>query len=131
MSHGHQCTPFTQACGQSPELCREIRVLRPGRRPSRLGQGATHIDVPLAGVARQLFARRLVVPWTHAGPRGEVAIGREMRHVRPNFRHQRFRHSGAHPRDGLEEVDGLGQKRVGTLVKLALNFRGRAGNRLV
>jgi hypothetical protein len=82
-------------------------------------------------VTRQLFARRLVVPPTHAGPRGEVAIGREVRHVCPDFRNQRFSHACANPRDGLEEVDGLGQKGIGTILKLSLNCRGRAANRLV
>ena len=131
MPHGHQCTPFTQTRGQSSELCREIRVLRPGSRPGCLGQGAAHIDVPLAGVARQLFARRLMIPRAHAGPRGEVAIGRDVGHVGPDCRHQRFCHACTNPWDGLEEVDGLGQKRIGTFVQLSLNFCGRAGHRLV
>ena len=48
MPHGHQRTPLIQACGQSAELCREIRVLRPGSRPGRLGQGAPHIGVTLS-----------------------------------------------------------------------------------
>jgi hypothetical protein len=37
----------------------------------------------------------------------------------------------AHEARWPEEVDGFGQNRLETLVKWSVNFRGRAGNRLV
>jgi len=104
-------------------------MLCPRRRSGRLSQCAAHVDLPFSGMPRQLCARRLVVPWTDTGPRGKGASGREGRHIGANFRHQRFTHLGANPWGSLEEINGLGQKRIGALVKLALNFRGRAGNR--
>jgi hypothetical protein len=39
--------------------------------------------------------------------------------------------AGADLWHGVEEVDGSGQKRIGTLLKLALNLGGRTGYRLV
>jgi hypothetical protein len=60
-----------------------------------------------------------------------VASGREVRHGGPDFGHQRFRHACANPWNGVEAVDRLGQKRVGTLLKLAWNLCGRAGYRLI
>lgn len=60
-----------------------------------------------------------------------MASGREARHVGANFRNQRFSHACTNPGDGVEEVDGLGQNRIGTVLKLAVNCRGRAGDRLV
>jgi hypothetical protein len=59
-----------------------------------------------------------------------MARGQEARHVCPDFRQQRFRHAGAHPWDHLKEGDSVGEKRVGALLNLALNFRGRMGRRL-
>jgi hypothetical protein len=119
---------LAKRCGQPSALCREICVLRPGLGPGRLGQRSSHIDVTLAGIARQLFTRRLVVPWTHVGPRGKGASSRETRHVCADFRNQHFSHVGAHPWAGLEEVNGLRENTIGALVKLSLNFRGRTGN---
>ena len=56
MPHGHQCTPLPQTRGQSSELCRVRRMLRPGRRPGGRGQGPLSRDVPRMGVARPLGA---------------------------------------------------------------------------
>jgi hypothetical protein len=91
MSHGHQGTPLTQTRGPSAVLGREIGGLRPRSRPGRLGPGAAHIDVSLAGVARPLVPRRRVVAGTPAGPRGEVASGRQGRRVGADFSAQHFR----------------------------------------
>ena len=87
--------------------------------------------MPLRVWPDKLFARRLVVPRTHAGPRGEVASGWEERHGCADCRNQHFRHACATPWNGVEEVNGWGEKRVGASLKLSLNFRGRAGHRLV
>jgi hypothetical protein len=75
-----------------------------------------------------LGLNRLAVPWTHTCPRGEAAIGREVAHVCPDSGRQRFGHAGVSPRDGVEEIDRLGQKQVGTLLQVALNLHGRAGH---
>jgi hypothetical protein len=59
-----------------------------------------------------------------------MASSRERRHICADFRDQRLRHVGAHPWDGMEEVDGLGQKRVGALVPWSWRVCGRAGHGL-
>ena len=131
MPHGHQCTPLPQTRGQSSELCRVRRMLRPGRRPGGRGQGPLSRDVPRTGVARPLGATPM-----------EESPGT----CRPTRRGDQ-RSGGAswlcrlptptcpprvpHPPEWCGEARRLGEQRIGTVVPWSLHGCGRAGHRLV
>jgi len=114
MRHRHSGTFGAPSCRQPPLLGREIGVFGARRRLRRFDQSGAHPGTAFAGAPTAALAGTLIVTWTQARPRREVARGGEAGEVYPNLCHQYLGGPPADPRNALHPHH-LGLKRAHAL----------------
>ena len=90
-----------------------VAALGAARRPRGFVQRGAQPVVRLAGGGSVPFACTLVRAGTDAGPRGQMAGGRETRHVRADLRQDRLGGAGRDARRRAEQRVGVGDRREG------------------
>jgi hypothetical protein len=104
----------------------EVGVLGPRGGLGGLGEVAPQPFRSLAGLAGSALASRLVVPWAHACPAGEVFSGWETAHVAARLSDDHLGRAARNPGDRAERLNRGSEK-----AELFLDREGELVDRLV